>query len=539
MANIREGCRRWPRWWGVVLLVMGALVTPVAAQSTYNVSTVAELRAALATVNAGQGGDLIVLAPGFYALTSSLQVRVDVSILGDPSTPAVLDGGGVTSILSITAENVSIRNLTLQNAITAIGYEGNGVFSGAGLTISGSTRGLTPGDSGGNTFISNSTIVDNEQEGITIACAELHLRNVTVANNGVGIYLDFPCGEQMEITNSLIVGNGVDCRVRGYFSPVGDASFDGDGSCAAGGFGPGLSTADPAAVGLAGLAANGGPTMTEEIPGTSVAVNAGGAACPATDQRGFLRNVGPCDIGAYEVGAAPGGANTQTGANVTVSPAPGVTVTFAQVTAQGDTTATTGGPPPPTGFQVDGVVYDIVTTSQFAGPVTVCLPYSSSIDPSPLLFHYENLPPPTWVNTTTSVDPVGHIVCGTAWSLSPFAVMIAGPGAGAGDVGDTLSIAPAGGGDITLSWTASCAANDTDYSVYEGTIGNWYSHVSRLCSTAGATSAILTPQPANAYYLIVPRNAAFEGIYGKASSGADIPQGGNACTAQQVGSACP
>jgi hypothetical protein len=533
----------------VVRLLVGALVTPVAAQSTYNVATVAELRAALATVNAGPGGDLIVMAPGFYALTSSLSVQVDVSILGDPSTPTVIDGGGDgggddgdgpgTSIFSIFADNVSIRNLTLQDSITAISFGGNGVLSIMGVTISGSRRGISPGDSGGNTFITNSTIVNNELEGIGIACAELHLTNVTVANNGVGIYFDFPCGEPMEITNSLIVGNVLDCRVSGGFTPLGHASFDSDGSCVAGGFGPGLSTADPAAVGLAALAANGGPTPTEAIAGTSLAVNAGGAPCPATDQRGFLRNVGPCDVGAYELGATPGGANTQPGGNVTVSPAPGVTVTFAQVTAQGDTTVTSGGPPPPTGFQVDGVVYDIMTTSQFAGWVTVCLPYSPSVDPSPMLFHYENLPPPTWVDTTTSVDTVGHIVCGTAWSLSPFAVMIEGTDGGAGDVGDSLSIAHAGGGDITLSWATSCAATDTDYSVYEGTLGSWYSHIARLCSTDGATNVTVTPQPASAYYLIVPRNQAFEGSYGKASSGADIPPGGNACEAQRVLSACP
>ena len=64
-------------------------------------------------------------------------------------------------------------------------------------------------------------------------------------------------------------------------------------------------------------------------------------------------------------------------------------------------------------------------------------------------------------------------------------------------------------------------------------------HVARLCSTAGGTSAELTPQAADAYYLIVPRNPSFEGAYGKASSGADIPQGGSACVMQQVATVCP
>ena len=47
---------------------MGLLVRPATAGTTYNVSTVAQLQTAISAVNAGPGGDLIVLAPGFYAL---------------------------------------------------------------------------------------------------------------------------------------------------------------------------------------------------------------------------------------------------------------------------------------------------------------------------------------------------------------------------------------------------------------------------------------------------------------------------------------
>jgi len=54
------------------------------------------------------------------------------------------------------------------------------------------------------------------------------------------------------------------------------------------------------------LASNGGPTMTQALPRSSPAVNAGGlptsSSCPAADQRGESRPWGPaCDIGAYEL----------------------------------------------------------------------------------------------------------------------------------------------------------------------------------------------------------------------------------------------
>ena len=178
-----------------------------------------------------------------------------------------------------------------------------------------------------------------------------------------------------------------------------------------------------AIAGLGALAFNGGPTMTEAITSASPAADAGdNGACPAVDQRGFLRNDGACDIGAYEAGAGAAGGNTQPGSNVVVSPAPGVTLTFSAVTVAGDTTATTGGPAPPTGFQIDGVVYDLTTSAIFTPPIQVCLPYSPS-DPSPALYHFETVPTPGWRDRTTSTDSVNHIVCGTVSSLSPFAVL--------------------------------------------------------------------------------------------------------------------
>lgn len=49
----------------------------------------------------------------------------------------------------------------------------------------------------------------------------------------------------------------------------------------------------------------GGPTLTMPLLDGSPAIDSGvNAACPATDQRGFLRSDGLCDAGVYEVGAS-------------------------------------------------------------------------------------------------------------------------------------------------------------------------------------------------------------------------------------------
>src|SRR6185503_12902053 len=72
------------------------------------------------------------------------------------------------------------------------------------------------------------------------------------------------------------------------------------------------------------------------------------------------------------------------------------------------------------------------------------------------------------------------------------------------------------GANVALSWFGSCSAADNNYEVYEGAIGTWYSHVPVSCATGG-TTASFAPAAGNRYYLVVPRNAANEGSYGKDS----------------------
>lgn len=95
-----------------------------------------------------------------------------------------------------------------------------------------------------------------------------------------------------------------------------------------------------------------------------------------------------------------------------------------------------------------------------------------------------------------------------------------------------------GGPNLLLSWGNSCNVTDTDYEVYEGSLSNFYSHTSVLCSTSGATGAIVLPSIDSAYYLVVPNNGTREGNYGVNSSGANRPPGSAACLPQEVG-VCP
>jgi hypothetical protein len=104
---------------------------------------------------------------------------------------------------------------------------------------------------------------------------------------------------------------------------------------------------------------------------------------------------------------------------------------------------------------------------------------------------------------------------------------------------DTLSVSKSGA-DLVISWGGGCSDGGTDYGIYQGTLGSWYSHVAIVCTDAGADlTETFPPGAGNRYYLVVPRNAAAEGSYGTRSGAIERPAGGGACVATQVVTPCP
>lgn len=151
---------------------------------------------------------------------------------------------------------------------------------------------------------------------------------------------------------------------------------------------------------------------------------------------GYVRDDGSSDPIALEVqGGGPvvvnivfRAENSQPGTDVLVEPAnaPGVQITFSEITTAGNTTvdviAIDDAPTLPAGFSVDGALFfEISTTAGFSGAITLCLPYDASAFPNPAelrLLHGEN---GDWVDVTTSNDGAGTI-CGSVTSFSPFAI---------------------------------------------------------------------------------------------------------------------
>jgi hypothetical protein len=89
-----------------------------------------------------------------------------------------------------------------------------------------------------------------------------------------------------------------------------------------------------------------------------------------------------------------------------------------------------------------------------------------------------------------------------------------------------------------MMWDPGCAPNDEDFAIYQGSVGDFASHVPLMCSTGGINFVSFTPDAGDLYYLVVPLSVTREGSYGL--DGFDIPRpvSTNACKPQAV-EACP
>ena len=104
--------------------------------------------------------------------------------------------------------------------------------------------------------------------------------------------------------------------------------------------------------------------------------------------------------------------------------------------------------------------------------------------------------------------------------------------------GVPLTVEHAAGGDIVLSWGASCSVDDTDYAIYEGPIGLFTSYLPNTCSTSGLTTYTVTPTIPSGFFLVVPIGD-IEGSHGTNSVGAERAPSTGACAPQLLGACSP
>jgi predicted outer membrane repeat protein len=193
---------------------------------------------------------------------------------------------------------------------------GGGIYSEGRLTVRDSTisgnQALTGGgvavDRGeatlSNTTVSGNTAVETGG-GIRSTGATLGLANATVAGNqapaGAALHHEAVLADDVPVgatrATNTVIGGSCDTGVLPLAVQASHSVFD-SATCVVT---PG-STWVIGALRLGPLALNGGPTATHALLAGSPAIDAGGAPCPARDQRGVARPSGSaCDAGAYEL----------------------------------------------------------------------------------------------------------------------------------------------------------------------------------------------------------------------------------------------
>jgi hypothetical protein len=281
--------QRKPVLLGMVVVLAGA-AAPATGAAVFNVSTAAQLEAAVDTANGNSVDDTIVLAVGVYLLSSDLVVGnrfvtppgEALTLSGPAAGQAVIDGS-VTAVRPTT-----VRDLTIRGNGGTTGIDVHDPVVVERTTLVNHELGLWVESDGAT--VTNSTISGNET-GI-LAEDALVLRNSTVFGNSEFGVSNFA---HVIADNTIIADNGGDCEGR---IDAGSNNLDSDGTC----WGSGASGFTRASPSLGPLQDNGGATPTHALLPGSPAIDAGSnPVCPATDQRGVTRPKGlRCDIGAFE-----------------------------------------------------------------------------------------------------------------------------------------------------------------------------------------------------------------------------------------------
>ena len=296
----------------------------------------------------------IQVAAGTYE--ENLGITRDLTLRGAGADRTTIDGGGKGSTVIVVDVTVEISDLTLTGGEAAAG--GGLAIHGGDVTVLRSRLVDNHAGQGGGAMVflgtltmRDSTVSGNRSEeagaGILLNSEASELRNVTISGNqmngerGVAAGLMLVSGSlfigQSTITENrtnagsaigglyavkgssvtlegtLIAGNidvpggdlsAPDCfeisslTSLGY-NLIGDATDCATPLTATDVSGTGASPLDAR---LEPLAFNGGPTETHALRSGSPAIDAGGPACGALDQRGVERPVGAaCDIGAFEL----------------------------------------------------------------------------------------------------------------------------------------------------------------------------------------------------------------------------------------------
>jgi hypothetical protein len=279
-------------------------------------------------------------------VTSTKTISADTTI--DGGSLITISGGNSVGVFAVnTGVNFAVQNLTIANGRSGAG--GSGIFNNGMLTVTNSTfsgnyagqvwfPGCSSGGGAGihnggmltvtnSTFsgntvvcggdgiiysvgtgmVTNSTFSDNYVDGIasgiSVSGGTLTVTNSTFSAGGIN-----NGGGTLTVTNTIVANSTAGDNCSGGPITDGGHNIDDGTTCGFSTANGSLNNTDPK-LDPAGLANNGGPTLTIALLPGSPAINAGDQAiCAAppvngVDQRGYVRpgsGSANCSIGAFE-----------------------------------------------------------------------------------------------------------------------------------------------------------------------------------------------------------------------------------------------
>jgi hypothetical protein len=185
-------------------------------------------------INLAASGDSIMVAPATYS--ENLMIRFSLNIAGASASTTIIDGGGVATVVFITAGQVTLSGVTIRNGLNSGGGGGIGTNAGTSVqilnsVISGNSAQFGGGiENGGAMGITNSIISGNTASefgggGVDIGglFASLTINKSTISGNsavegGGGISGGGPC--TLTSNNSTISGNSASSGPGGGIDSV-------------------------------------------------------------------------------------------------------------------------------------------------------------------------------------------------------------------------------------------------------------------------------------------------------------------------------
>jgi parallel beta-helix repeat protein len=172
------------------LVGLFVVVVPVTANPSI-INVPAQFSTIQAAINAASRGDTIMVHPGTYP--EHVIVNKTLTLVGENESTTIIDGGGIGTVVTVRADNVTLTGFTIQNGGS---WPYCGLFAGnyTGITISNNTivkngDGLDLFGTVGGNIVSNK-MASNGYAGIHISGGTNNLiHGNTIANNVLGAWI--------------------------------------------------------------------------------------------------------------------------------------------------------------------------------------------------------------------------------------------------------------------------------------------------------------------------------------------------------------